>query len=162
MNFRKIDPKRRILALDLPGHGESADRSSYDMESVVDAVHQAVEAADLKSRNQSWHLMGESVATVYAAKYPTRGVVNVDQPLQTAPFAQLLQSLADKIRGPEFAAVWPMFAASFHTERLPKSAQDLVLSTGHPRQEVVVGYWQAVSTGRSPNSLVGWKRRCRC
>jgi pimeloyl-ACP methyl ester carboxylesterase len=81
-------------------------------------------------------------ATIYAAKHPTRGVVDLDQVLQTGPFAELLRSLAPRLRGPEFLAVWAMFYGSFHTELLPPAAQDLVRSTCHPRQDVVLGYWQ--------------------
>jgi pimeloyl-ACP methyl ester carboxylesterase len=142
--LRTIDPRRRVLVLDLPGHGESEDRPSYDMVSVVEAVHQAVQEAGLGAPVIVGHSIAGVIASVYASQHPTRGVINVDQSLQLAPFAQLLQSLADKIRGPGFAAVWPMFAASFHTELLPQTAQDLVLANSHPRQEIVVGYWQEV------------------
>jgi pimeloyl-ACP methyl ester carboxylesterase len=142
--LRKIDPRRRILALDLPGHGESERRSSYSMQSAVDAVHEAVDVAQLSSPVIVGNSLGAVIATMYAAKYPTRGVINVDQSLQTATFCQLLKSLADKIRGPGFPSVWPMFAASFQTELLPESAQDLVLSTSRPREEIVLGYWQEV------------------
>lgn len=152
--LRTIDPRRRVLALDLPGHGASEERPSYDLESVVDAVHRAVEAAQLRSPVIVGHSIAGIIASVYASQHPTRGVVNVDQSLQVAPFGQVVQSLADKIRGPGFAAVWPMFAASFHTELLSKPAQDLVLSTSRPRQEIVVGYWQEV-LDRPISELVG-------
>jgi len=140
--LRQIDPGRQVLALDLPGHGESPGWSSYDIESVAHGVHRAVEEAQLQSPVVVGHSISAVIATVYAARYPTRGIVNVDQPLQVAPFAGLVQSLADKLRGPAFPAVWEMFAASMHIELLPESAQDLVRSTCHPRQELVLGYWR--------------------
>ncbi|MEV0215472.1 alpha/beta fold hydrolase [Micromonospora sp. ALFpr18c] len=37
-----IDPARQVLALDLPGHGDSQRRSSYAMAEVVEAVHDQV------------------------------------------------------------------------------------------------------------------------
>lgn len=140
--LRRIDPGRRVLALDLPGHGESPDWSSYDVESVAHGVHRAVEEAQLQSPVVVGHSIAAVIATVYAARYPTRGIVNVDQPLQVASFAGLVRSLADKLRGPAFPAIWETFAASMHIELLPQSAQNLVRSTCNPRQDLVLGYWR--------------------
>jgi pimeloyl-ACP methyl ester carboxylesterase len=139
-----IDPGRRALTLDLPGHGESPGWPTYDVESVAHGVHRAVEEAQLQSPVVVGHSIAGVIATVYAAHYPTRGVINVDQPLQVAPFAGLVQSLADKLRGPAFPAVWQMFAASMHIERLPAAGQELVRSSSQPRQDLVLGYWREV------------------
>jgi pimeloyl-ACP methyl ester carboxylesterase len=87
------------------------------------------------------HSISAVIATIYAARHPSRGVVNVDQSLQAAPFARLVQSLADKLRGPAFPAVWEMFEASNHIDALPQSAQVLIRSSCHPRADVVLGYW---------------------
>jgi pimeloyl-ACP methyl ester carboxylesterase len=140
--LRNIDPGRRVLSLDLPGHGESPGWSSYDVETLADGVHGAAEEAQLQSPVVVGHSIAAVIATVYAARYPTRGIVNVDQPLQVAPFAGLVRSLADKLRGPGFPAIWEMFAASMHIELLPQSAQNLVRATCHPRQDLVLGYWR--------------------
>jgi pimeloyl-ACP methyl ester carboxylesterase len=142
--LQRIDPGRRVLALDLPGHGASRAWPSYDMESVASGVHRAVEEAQLHSPVVVGHSIGGVIATVYAARYPTRGVINVDQPLQVAPFAGLVQSLADKLRGPAFPAIWQMFAASMHIEVLPDTGQELVRSSSRPRQDLVLGYWHEV------------------
>jgi pimeloyl-ACP methyl ester carboxylesterase len=72
------------------------------------------------------HSTGAVIATAYAAQHPARGVVNVDQPLFIAPFAELLQSIEAQLRGPNFAEVWQMFAASFHVELLSPAAQEVV------------------------------------
>ena len=42
-----LDPGRRALALDLPGHGESPPWPDYDLEPIADAVHRAVAGARL-------------------------------------------------------------------------------------------------------------------
>ncbi len=138
----RVDPGRRVLALDLPGHGESPGWSSYDIERVADGVHRAVERSQLESPVVVGHSISAVIATIYAARYPTRGVVNVDQSLQVAPFAGLVRSFADKLRGPEFPAVWEMFATSMQIDRLPEDAERLVRSSSRPRQELVLGYWQ--------------------
>jgi pimeloyl-ACP methyl ester carboxylesterase len=142
--LERIDPGRRVLALDLPGHGASPGWPSYDMESVARGVYLAVEEAGLQSPVVVGHSIGAIIATLYAGRYPTRGVVNVDQPLQVAPFAGLVQSLADQLRGPAFPAVWQMFVASMHIELLPDAGQELVQSRSRPRQDLVLGYWREI------------------
>jgi pimeloyl-ACP methyl ester carboxylesterase len=139
-----IDPRRRIIAFDLPGHGESSAQASYDVVTVVASLHRALEEAEVESPVLVGHSIGAVIVTAYAAQRSARGVMNVDQPLFTAPFAQLLQSLAPQLRGPEFPEVWQMFEPSFHTELLPPAAQEIVRTTSRPRQEVVLGYWQEV------------------
>ena len=142
--LRRIGPRRRILVLDLPGHGESPGWPSYTLSTVADAVHRAIEEAQLPSPVIVGHSMSAIVATVHAARYPTRGVVNVDQPLQVAAFAGMVKSLADQLRGPDFPAVWEMFAASMHIELLPDTAQQLVQACSRPRQDVVLSYWREI------------------
>jgi pimeloyl-ACP methyl ester carboxylesterase len=92
----RIDPGRRVLALDLPGHGASPGWPSYDVQSLADGIHRAVDEAGLQSPVVVGHSIGGVIATAYAAQHPTCGVINVDQPLQVAPFAALVQSVADK------------------------------------------------------------------
>jgi pimeloyl-ACP methyl ester carboxylesterase len=139
-----MDPTRQILALDLPGHGHSESAPRYNIEAVVELVHGAVEEAGFGEPIMVGHSLAAIVASVYAATLPAQGVINVDQPLQTVRFAELLHSLADQLRGPGFMDVWQMFNASFHLELLPEDAQELLRNTCHPTQELVLGYWREV------------------
>ncbi len=138
----RIDPGRRVLALDLPGHGASPGWPSYDVHSLARGVRRAVGEAGLQSPVVVGHSIAAIVATAYAAQYPTRGVINVDQSLQVAPFADLVRSLAGQLRGPAFPAIWQMFAASMHVELLPEAAQELLRSSSQPRQDLVLAYWR--------------------
>lgn len=153
--LERIDPGRRVLALDLPGHGESAAWPAYSIDGVADGVHRAVVEAGLEAPAVVGHSISAIIVTIYAAKYPTRGVVNVDQPLQPAPFARMLQSLSNELRGPGFPAVWARFLASMHVELLPAAAQDLVHATSTPRQDLFLGY-QHDALQRSPEELTEW------
>jgi pimeloyl-ACP methyl ester carboxylesterase len=139
-----VDPDRRVVALDLPGHGESADRSSYAMDEVVEHIHHAVADAGMSAPVLVGHSIAGVIATVYAARYPTRGVVNVDQYLRVERFAERVRSLADRLDGPAFGEVWQMFWSSMQTEVLPRSAQALLRATSRPRRDLVVGYWADV------------------
>lgn len=140
--LRKIDPGRQVLVVDLPGHGRSPAWPSYDLEGIAEVVHRAAEEAELRSPVVVGHSVAAVIATVYAARYPAGGVVNVDQWLQIEPVARLAKSLAGQLRGPAFPAVWQMFEASMHIELLPGAAQELLRSARHLRQDLITGYWR--------------------
>ena len=140
--LQRIDPGGRVVAIDLPGHGQSPDQATYELEDAACLLHRVVQEAGLTAPVVAGHSAGGLLATIYAARYPTRGVVNIDQPLETARFATLVGSLAARLRGPDFPVVWQMFYDSFHVELLPPGAQDLVRATCRPRQQVVLGYWR--------------------
>lgn len=139
-----VDPARRVLTLDLPGHGQSAPLQSYAMDDVVEALHLVVEEAGLRSPILVGHSIAAIIATIYAAQHPTSGVVNVDQPLQTGPFADMLRSMGDHLRSPAFPSIWEKFLGQMHIELLPADAQELLRSTSTPRQELVLGYWHDI------------------
>ena len=153
-HLAELDPARKVLSLDLPGHGESPAWASYDLESLTDAVHQAVTDAGLSSPVLVGHSISGVIATIYAARHRARGVVNVDQPLQVEPFAQLLQSLAGQLRGPGFAQVWEQFEASMGIGLLPQAAKDLLSSARYIRPDLVMGYWREV-LDEPPGVLAG-------
>jgi pimeloyl-ACP methyl ester carboxylesterase len=139
-----LDPGRPVLALDLPGHGESPPWPGYDMESLAESVHRAVGEAGLRPPVLAGHSVAGVIATIYASRYPAAGVVNVDQPLQVEPFARLVRSLAGPLRGPGFAQVWARFEASMGIGLLPQDAQDLLRAHRYARQDLVTGYWREV------------------
>jgi pimeloyl-ACP methyl ester carboxylesterase len=138
--LRVRDPQRQVLVLDLPGHGDSPMLPACDPEDVTAAVASAVEHAGLDSPVMVGHSIAAVIASVYAATCPTRGVVNVDQPLDTS-FVRLLQANHAVITGPGFSQMWPPILASMRIDVLPETAQQL-LSTELPRQEVVLAYWR--------------------
>ena len=140
--LQRIDPGRRVVAIDLPGHGQSPDQATYELPDAAGQLHRMVQEAGLSTPVVVGHSASGLLATIYAARYPTRGVVNIDQPLATARFATFVRSLAERLRGPEFPAVWQTFYDSFHVELLPPAAQNLVRTTSKPRQQIILGYWR--------------------
>lgn len=88
--LERIDPGRRVLALDLPGHGESPDAPQRDPEQVMHAVHAAVTEAGLAAPVVVGHSLGAVLATFYAANFPCPAAVNVDQTLIVEPFLRVL------------------------------------------------------------------------
>ena len=148
----RIEPERIVLALDLPGHGESSPWPSYDLESLADAVHAAVREAGLDAPVVVGHSLSGLMATLYAARHETAGVVNIDQTLDLGPFVALLHSLAPTLRADGFDRVWDMVWQSMHIELLPESGQQLLAVGAHPSPD---SCW---ATGRRCSSV----RRTTC
>lgn len=139
-----VDPKRRMVAFDLPGHGGSDPQADYRVDAVAATVRDAVSEAGFASPIIVGHSVSGLVATFYASHYPTRGVVNVDQPLDITAFAELVRPLEHRLRGDDFAQLWGIFEASFHAELLPPHEQELVRSMTHVDRDVVLGYWRQI------------------
>jgi pimeloyl-ACP methyl ester carboxylesterase len=139
--LQEIDPFRRILAVDLPGHGGSDDRPSYDLDDVLEAVHRATTAAGLVAPVVVGHSASGLAATVYAGRYPSRGVISVDRTLEVGDFGAYLAQNAERLRGAEFQAEWRrLFASDF--DRLPPATARLLRESSRPRQDVIDGYWR--------------------
>lgn len=140
------DPDRRIVAFDLPGHGESPRFDSYHVADLVKAVHDAVADAGLEAPILVGHSAGGVLATVYAATHPARGVVNLDQPLLAGGFVNLLRNVEPILRSPDFGQVWNSLLAGMGIDRLPPDARQLVNTITTPRQDLLLGYWDELLT----------------
>ena len=146
--LEEIDPGRRVLAVDLPGHGDSDDQPSYDLDDVLATIHRAASAAGLVAPVVVGHSASGLAATVYAGRYPTRGVISVDRTLDVADFGAYLGQNAERLRGAGFHAEWHrLFTAEF--DRLPRAAASLLHETSKPRQDVIDGYWRVALDGHA-------------
>ncbi|MGI5520310.1 alpha/beta fold hydrolase [Micromonospora sp. CA-259024] len=139
-----LDPDRRVLRMDLPGHGGSPGRDSYDIAEVAGVIHEAVTAVGLEAPVLVGHSLGGVIATVYAARYPARGVVNVDQPLLVGGFGDLLRRVEPVLRGPDWQQVWDGMTARMGIDQLPPDAREMVRTQTTFRQELLLGYWNEV------------------
>jgi len=148
-----IDPGRRALALDLPGHGDSPDSASYTILALVERVHAAIGEAGLEDPVVIGHSASAATASVYAAMHRTRGVITVEGTLNVGAFAGMAQSLEPKLRGSGFDDAWRRITANvFRLEEVAPDVRDFVLATSRPRQEIVLGYWQDLFE-RTPQEL---------
>jgi pimeloyl-ACP methyl ester carboxylesterase len=145
--LRRLDPARRVLALDLPGHGQSRGTRGFGLEQVAVTVHAATDEAGLRAPVMVGHSAGAIVATIYAAAWSTSGVVNVDQPLEVGDFAAHLRTKTDQLHGPDYGDVWDELRGSLRIDLLPPAAQDLLWRTSTPRQDLFLGYWADVLDG---------------
>ena len=150
--LQRVDPHRRVLTLDLPGHGDSPEHLPHSTGHVVDLIHEAVIEAGMNAPVMVGHSISGGLASIYAARYPSRGVVNLDAPPDLESIATLLQPMKARIRGAEFPHVWAHMQQSFRTDLLPPDARALVEANSHPRQDLVCSYW-AELLDQSPHQL---------
>lgn len=132
----------KCVNVDLPGHGESPARASYDLQEVAADVHQLVEQLKLVQPLIVGHSMGALVAAFCAALYSTSGLITVDQPLYVVPFVRRIQSLRNELDGPAFAQVWKTIEAELRPDLIPKPRRTLVEGASNPNQRLVLGYWR--------------------
>jgi pimeloyl-ACP methyl ester carboxylesterase len=149
----------RCIAVDLPGHGNSDDRSNYDLEEIVTELHELVTYLRLDRLVVVGHALGAILATVYAAHYPVALVVNIDQPLYISPFIDLIQGEKSALTSNNFRATVDRIVPNPANARVP--ARYLNLVNSRPRQDVVLGYWRILleSTPAEIEALISTKLR---
>lgn len=152
----EIDPGRRVLAVDLPGHGDAPHWESYGAEDVVDALHDAVAGAGLEAPVVVGHSLGGVLAGIYAARHPARAVVDVDQPLLVGGFGDFLRQAEPTLAGPGWRQIWDRLLGGMGIDELPPQARELVRTRTDPRPELLLGYWEPIL--RSTNDEITAQR----
>ena len=134
-----------VLAVDLPGHGESAAGASSAPDAMADEVAAVVRSVGMDAPTVVGHSLGGVVATVYAAVHPCRRVLNIDQSLALADFKDAVGSIEAQLRGDEatfMATINAMLGAMEGPISPAESARLRALR--RPDQAVVLGIWAPV------------------
>jgi pimeloyl-ACP methyl ester carboxylesterase len=132
--------RHQVIAIDLPGHGDS-DGSAADPPEVVARLHHTLETFGVERPTVVGHSAGALVATGYAATHPTAAVVNIDQPLLVAGFAAFLQQVGPSLRGSDFTAAFAPFEHSIGVHDLPEPERTRVNQTRRVSQDTVLDHW---------------------
>ena len=136
----KLGKDIRTVAIDLPGHGETAG-SPCSLWDVAALVNDTVTELGIDRPIIAGHSISAAIASIYGATYPTLGIVNVDQPVEIRQFALMVQSLWPALSGPSFAAAFEPIQQSIGLDRLPEPLRSRVLALQDIRQDLVLGYW---------------------
>src|SRR4051794_1098847 len=134
-----------VLAVDLPGHGESGPADSYGPDAMAEEVAAVVRAVGMDAPTVVGHSLGGVVATVYAAAHPSLRVLNIDQPLALADFKDAVASIEAQLRGDEatfMATINAMLGAMEGPMSPAESARMRALR--RPDQAVVLAIWAPV------------------
>jgi pimeloyl-ACP methyl ester carboxylesterase len=131
-----------VVAVDLRGHGASPIEPPYDLVTMAADVKHTVDAVwpDGPDPIVVGHSLGGAVATAFASAYPTRAVVNIDQPMDLAGFQAMVKSVEPMLRSDACdQVVVGMFEQMYGA--LPADEQDRLRAERTVRQEVVLGVW---------------------
>ena len=134
--------RHTVVAADLRGHGESGRGAQYDLGTMAGDLHELVDALALEAPLLVGHSLGGAVVTAYAAAFPARAVVNVDQSLALSGFQAGVRSLEPELRG-DAAGFERAVAAVFDrmAGHLAGPERDRVEALRRPSQDVVLGVW---------------------
>jgi pimeloyl-ACP methyl ester carboxylesterase len=141
---RHLAPGRRVLAVDLPGHGSSPRSAAYPLDEIVDAVHAQVTSAGLTRPVVVGHSVGAIIADAYAARFPASAVVNIDQMLLPGPFFAVVRAAEPMLQGPRWRDFWDRMLAGMGIESLPPEVRKLVETATEPRADLLLGYWAEI------------------
>lgn len=139
----RLGGRVRSIALDLPGHGATGG-SGCRLEEVAARINATLRGIDVDAPIIVGHSMSGGIAMMYAANYPVRGVIDVDQTMNMRPFAELVQRLGPALRGNGFASVFNTFQASMGLDHLSEPVRSMVLETQNIDQDIVLQYWDEV------------------
>lgn len=136
----KLGDDIRTVAIDLPGHGESPGPSCSPWASAA-RVNQTVAELGIEQPILVGHSMSAAIAGIYAASFPTRGLVHIDQPIEIRPFARMVRSLWPALSGTNFTGAFEPFRRSMGVDRVPEPLRSQVMESQDIRQDLVLGCW---------------------
>ena len=139
----RLDGSVRSIAIVLPAQGESGGAPA-PFDEIAAQLHELLGSLAVDRPVVVGHSMSGGLASFYAANYPARGLVVVDNGPDIRPFAELVHRLEPALRGPGFTKVWRTVEDSFGLERIPEPLRLVVLETHEVKQDVVVGYWETL------------------
>jgi pimeloyl-ACP methyl ester carboxylesterase len=151
-----LPPAHRAIAFDLPGHGGSPSLGARGLVPVVDAVHDAAQAAGMHAPIVVGHSIGGPIASMYASMHPAAGAVSVEAPIRLEPFAELLGAVAPGLVGPGFGEFWSQLDASMQIDLVPPQYRELLSRNGGPVQDLFLRY-QADILERPLAEVVRWR-----
>ncbi len=140
---RHLEPQHRVLAVDLPGHGNAPRQNDYPLSALVQTIHDQVLQTGLEAPVVVGHSVGAIIATTYASRYPASRVVNIDQVLLSKQFFAIVRAAEPQLRGPGWRAFWDRMLGGMGIPSLPPEARKLVESA-QPRQDQLLGYWDEI------------------
>jgi pimeloyl-ACP methyl ester carboxylesterase len=138
--IKAFSPRHRVVALDLPGHGESgADRKKWGMPGFGDDVRAVVEAEGLKKVVLFGNSLGGPVAVEAALRLPGKvlGVVGVDTFQRLGKLtAEQARPRAEAFRSDYAGSMKAMVKQLFHPDAPPALMADAEQRMLHTPPEV--------------------------
>lgn len=124
-----LSKRNRVIAIDLPGHGQSnKPQITYSMDLFARAVEAVMRDAKVKRAVLAGHSMGTPIARQFYRKYPkkTLAIVIVDGPLRPFVDKATMDGMVAGFRGPKYREVGSQMLGSFAGPNLPAEGQERI------------------------------------
>ena len=136
---------RRVVAMDLRGHGRSGTAQRYDLEAMAGDVAAVSMLLGLQRPHLVGHSLGGAVVSAAGAALPVSSVVNVDQSLQLGGFKEQLMGFEQQLH--DFDAFPIVIQSLFETmagDMIGADEKARVNAARRPDQDVVLGVWEMI------------------
>ena len=141
--------RNRVIAIDLPGHGESdKPKTKYSMDYFARAIEAVMRDAKVNRAVLVGHSMGTPIARQFYRKYPnkTLAIVIVDGALKPFADAQAMNRLIDGLRSPNYKEVIAqMFTGLMGPNMTPEIKERIASSTSNTPQFVLVSAMEGMA-----------------
>ena len=141
--------RNRVIAIDLPGHGQSdKPQITYSMDLFARAVDAVLRDARVKRAVLVGHSMGTPIARQFYRKYPekTLAIVIVDGPLRPFGDKAMMDGLIAGFRGPNYKeAVTKMLAALMGPNISAEARERIKASLLNTPQHVLVSAMEGMA-----------------
>lgn len=135
--------RNRVIALDLPGHGESdkPQQLSYTMDLFANAIDAVMRDAKVERAVVMGHSMGTPVARQFYRKYPqkTLGIVIVDGALRPFGTKELREQFVAMVRAPNWKEAGTGMFKQMSATMNPTDQERVISSFTTTPQYVLVG-----------------------
>jgi pimeloyl-ACP methyl ester carboxylesterase len=144
---QRLAATNEVIALDLRGHGESANASTYDLGAMAGDVAAVVAAAGVERPHLVGHSLGGAVVTAVGSALDVASVVDVDQSLQLDSFKAQLMPAEPMLRdSQQYQLVVDAMFEMMMGDRLSADEAARVNGLRHADHEVVLGVWELLLT----------------
>lgn len=141
--------RSRVIAIDLPGHGQSdKPQITYSMELFARAVEAVMRDAKVTRAVLVGHSMGTPIARQFYRKYPekTLAIVIVDGPLQPFGDKAMMDLMIAGFRGPGYReAVGKMFDGMFGPKLTADRRAGIKAASANTPQNVIVSAMEGMA-----------------
>lgn len=148
-NVADLAKRNRVIAIDLPGHGESDKRqTTYSMELFARAIEAVMRDANVKRAVLIGHSMGTPVARQFYRRNPakTLGIVIADGSLRPFGNKAMLDQLIAGFRAPGYRGQIDQMFAMMIGKNLSTDAQDRIKSSSaNTPQNVLVSAFEGMA-----------------
>lgn len=145
--IERFAPERRVIAMDLRGHGRSGHADRYDLEAMAGDVVAVASSTGITTPHVIGHSLGGAVVSAVGAAFPVSSVVNVDQSLQLGGFKEQLAGFESQLRDPDaFPLVIQALFELMAGDKIDPDEMSRINAERRPDQRVVLGVWDMILT----------------